>query len=112
MEVIAIDEAQFFPDLLKFCTEASDHANKQVLVAGLDGDFQRQRFGQVSYYRMYSFVGLLALCDHIVAQGTFSDFACMSAGARLDTSFRHCHQADCRLCILWSTCFVFSKNCS
>ncbi len=47
VDVIAIDEAQFFPDLLEFCTEASDHDNKQVLVAGLDGDFKRQRFGQV-----------------------------------------------------------------
>ena len=47
VDVVAIDEAQFFPDLLDFCTEASDHDNKQVLVAGLDGDFKRQRFGQV-----------------------------------------------------------------
>ena len=45
--VIAIDEAQFFPDLLDFCTEASDYEDKQILVAGLDGDFKRQRFGQV-----------------------------------------------------------------
>lgn len=47
IQVIAIDEAQFFPDLLEFCMEASDHDNKQILVAGLDGDFQRRRFGQV-----------------------------------------------------------------
>lgn len=47
IEVIAIDEAQFFPDLLSFCTEASDHDQKQIVVAGLDGDFQRHRFGQV-----------------------------------------------------------------
>lgn len=47
VDVIAIDEAQFFPDLLEFCTEASDHEHKQVIVAGLDGDFKRQRFGQV-----------------------------------------------------------------
>lgn len=48
IQVIAIDEAQFFPDLLEFCTEASDHEKKHIVVAGLDGDFQRQRFGQVS----------------------------------------------------------------
>ena len=46
-EVIAIDEAQFFPDLLQFCAQAADHEGKQVLVAGLDGDFRRARFGQV-----------------------------------------------------------------
>lgn len=47
VDVIAIDEAQFFPDLLEFCLEASDHEHKQVIVAGLDGDFKRHRFGQV-----------------------------------------------------------------
>ena len=46
--VIAIDEAQFLPDLLQFCSQAADVDRKQILVAGLDGDFRRQRFGQVS----------------------------------------------------------------
>lgn len=55
IQVIAIDEAQFFPDLLEFCTEASDHDNKHLVVAGLDGDFQRQRFGQVSFADGYKF---------------------------------------------------------
>lgn len=46
--VIAIDEAQFLPDLLEFCTTAADIDHKHIVVAGLDGDFKRQRFGQVS----------------------------------------------------------------
>lgn len=54
IQVIAIDEAQFFPDLLEFCTEASDHDNKHIVVAGLDGDFQRQRFGQVGVADVHS----------------------------------------------------------
>ena len=45
--VIAIDEAQFLPDLLQFCSHAADVDRKCILVAGLDGDFRRQRFGQV-----------------------------------------------------------------
>ena len=45
--VIAIDEAQFLPDLLPFCMHAADVEHKHVLVAGLDGDFKRQRFGKV-----------------------------------------------------------------
>jgi thymidine kinase len=36
--VIAIDEAQFFPDLVEFCTEAVDNYGKHVVVAGLSGD--------------------------------------------------------------------------
>ncbi|EFN54017.1 hypothetical protein CHLNCDRAFT_25389 [Chlorella variabilis] len=46
-QVIAVDEAQFFPDLKEFCAHAADHEHKRLLLAGLDGDFQRQRFGQV-----------------------------------------------------------------
>ena len=45
-QVFAIDEAQFFGDLLEFCVRAADTEGKLVLVAGLDGDFRRQRFGQ------------------------------------------------------------------
>lgn len=48
MQVIAIDEAQFFPDLYKFCCEAANEDQKHVIVAGLDGDFRRQKFGQAS----------------------------------------------------------------
>eukprot|EP00471_Norrisiella_sphaerica_P000792 CAMPEP_0184487754 /NCGR_PEP_ID=MMETSP0113_2-20130426/10315_1 /TAXON_ID=91329 /ORGANISM="Norrisiella sphaerica, Strain BC52" /LENGTH=173 /DNA_ID=CAMNT_0026870153 /DNA_START=317 /DNA_END=838 /DNA_ORIENTATION=- len=44
--VIAIDEGQFFDDLAPFCRRAADQG-RTVIVAGLDGDFQRQRFGQV-----------------------------------------------------------------
>ena len=47
LQVIAVDEAQFFPDLLDFCTHAADRDAKLVLVAGLDGDFRRRQFGQV-----------------------------------------------------------------
>lgn len=47
VQVFAIDEAQFFPDLLEFCQTVADHEQKKVIVAGLDGDFRRQRFGQV-----------------------------------------------------------------
>eukprot|EP00242_Pyramimonas_sp_CCMP2087_P004288 CAMPEP_0198197428 /NCGR_PEP_ID=MMETSP1445-20131203/1056_1 /TAXON_ID=36898 /ORGANISM="Pyramimonas sp., Strain CCMP2087" /LENGTH=319 /DNA_ID=CAMNT_0043866719 /DNA_START=163 /DNA_END=1122 /DNA_ORIENTATION=- len=46
-QVIAIDEAQFFTDLQAFCLEAAELRHQQVVVAGLDGDFQRQRFGEI-----------------------------------------------------------------
>ncbi|XP_009797944.2 pentatricopeptide repeat-containing protein At4g16470-like, partial [Nicotiana sylvestris] len=47
LEVIGIDEAQFFEDLYDFCTEAADHDGKIVIVAGLDGDYLRRSFGSV-----------------------------------------------------------------
>lgn len=41
LEVIGIDEAQFFEDLYDFCCEVADHDGKTVIVAGLDGDYLR-----------------------------------------------------------------------
>ncbi|KAG8385846.1 hypothetical protein BUALT_Bualt03G0087600 [Buddleja alternifolia] len=47
LEVIGIDEAQFFDDLYDFCCKAADHDGKTVIVAGLDGDYLRRSFGSV-----------------------------------------------------------------
>ncbi|KAI4294747.1 hypothetical protein MLD38_040933 [Melastoma candidum] len=47
LDVIGIDEAQFFGDLYDFCHEAADRDGKSVIVAGLDGDYMRRRFGSV-----------------------------------------------------------------
>ncbi|CDP19549.1 unnamed protein product [Coffea canephora] len=41
LEVIDIDEAQFFEDLYGFCCEAPDRDGKTVIVAGLDGEYLR-----------------------------------------------------------------------
>ncbi|XP_027063607.1 thymidine kinase-like [Coffea arabica] len=47
LDVIGIDEAQFFDDLYDFCCEAADLDGKIVVVAGLDGDYLRRSFGSV-----------------------------------------------------------------
>lgn len=47
LEVIGIDEAQFFEDLYDFCHKAADHDGKTIIVAGLDGDYLRRSFGSV-----------------------------------------------------------------
>lgn len=47
LDVIGIDEAQFFDDLYDFCRNAADYDGKIVIVAGLDGDYLRRRFGSV-----------------------------------------------------------------
>ncbi|KAK6149656.1 hypothetical protein DH2020_017181 [Rehmannia glutinosa] len=47
LEVIGIDEAQFFGDLYGFCSKAADHDGKTIIVAGLDGDYLRRSFGSV-----------------------------------------------------------------
>ncbi|NWY68238.1 KITH protein, partial [Erithacus rubecula] len=44
--VIGIDEGQFFPDVVEFC-ETMANAGKTVIVAALDGTFQRKAFGSI-----------------------------------------------------------------
>ena len=45
-DVIGIDEGQFFPDLNEFCERAANEG-KVVIVAALDGTFERKPFGTV-----------------------------------------------------------------
>jgi thymidine kinase len=45
-KVIAIDEIQFFEGV-RFFVEQALKDNKHVILAGLDGDFRQQRFGEL-----------------------------------------------------------------
>ncbi|KAL8087997.1 thymidine kinase-like isoform X2 [Apium graveolens] len=47
LDVIGIDEAQFFDDLYDFCCKAADTDGKTIVIAGLDGDYLRRSFGSV-----------------------------------------------------------------
>jgi thymidine kinase len=55
-DVVLINEGQFFEDLAEVVIEMVN-AKKQVYVCGLDGDFQRKRFGQM--------LDLIPFCDKI-----------------------------------------------
>lgn len=46
VSVIGIDEGQFFPDIVEF-SETMANAGKTVIVAALDGTFQRKAFGTI-----------------------------------------------------------------
>nr|CAD7458069.1 unnamed protein product [Timema tahoe] len=46
VEVIGIDEGQFFPDVSDFCEDMANKG-KVVIVAALDGTFQRVGFGRI-----------------------------------------------------------------
>jgi thymidine kinase len=56
-DVIGIDEGQFFPDIVSFC-ERMANRGKIVIVAALDGTFQRKPFGDV--------LGLVPLAESVV----------------------------------------------
>ena len=55
-DVILINEGQFFPDLYEAVIDMLENG-KQVYVCGLDGDFERKKFGDV--------LDLIPLCDKV-----------------------------------------------
>lgn len=74
-EVIFIEEAQFFGGLLKFVRHAVDINHKHVIVIGLDGDFQRQEFGEITSLIPIAdnYTKLKAIC-HYCRDGTEAIF--------------------------------------
>lgn len=55
-DVILINEGQFFEDLYPAVKHMLQHG-KQIYICGLDGDFERKRFGQI--------LDLIPLCDKV-----------------------------------------------
>jgi len=55
-DIILINEGQFFKDLHKF-TEQMLLQKKTIYISGLDGDFKRQKFGEI--------LDLIPLCDKV-----------------------------------------------
>lgn len=45
-DIVAIDEGQFFPDIVEFCEELANRG-KIVIVACLDSDYRREPFGNI-----------------------------------------------------------------
>jgi len=57
LDVIVIEEAQFFEDLYDFVVSACDNDNKIILIGGLDGDSDRNEFGDI--------IKLIPKCDSV-----------------------------------------------
>jgi thymidine kinase len=74
-DVIGIDESQFFDDLKVNVLEWVDTCGKMVLVYGLDGDYKRENFGQISE--------LLSYCDSVTKLKAF----CISCKKKGDAGF-------------------------
>jgi thymidine kinase len=55
-DVILINEAQFFTDLYEIVIDMLQH-NKKIYICGLDGDFERKKFGTI--------LDLIPFCDNV-----------------------------------------------
>mgnify|MGYP006086417181 CR=1 FL=1 len=56
-EVIGVDEGQFFDDLLDF-VKIVEQTDKILIIAGLDGDYKREPFGDI--------LRCIPLCDDLI----------------------------------------------
>lgn len=65
-KVFFIDESQFFTDLKPFILKAIEEDNKIVFIAGLNGDFDRNKFGQILDLIPYNdtLTYLKGICNH------------------------------------------------
>jgi thymidine kinase len=61
-DVILINEGQFFSDLYDVVIDMLNH-NKKVYISGLDGDFERKKFGQI--------LDLIPYCDKVTKLTSF-----------------------------------------
>jgi thymidine kinase len=57
-DVILINEGQFFNDLLETVLDMVENANKTIYICGLDGDFLRNKFGEL--------LDLIPYCNNVV----------------------------------------------
>ena len=74
-DIVIIDEAQFFPNLKFNVRRFVDDMKKNVIVAGLDGDYKRNTFGQINELipDCDEYVKLHAMCA-ICVDGTHANF--------------------------------------
>lgn len=77
-KVILINEAQFFKNLKDFVVNCAENMDKIVIVSGLDGDYKRDKFGEILDLIPYAEAGhitkLPALCEfcHDCVDASFS----------------------------------------
>ncbi|GFO38103.1 thymidine kinase [Plakobranchus ocellatus] len=72
-DVIGIDEGQFYPEIVSFCDKLAE-LGKVVIVAALDGTFQKKGFGDILNLVPIaeSVIKLNAVCMSCFGEGSFT----------------------------------------
>ena len=103
VDVVGLDEAQFFGvELSPFCTSLAA-AGKRVVVGGLDGDYLQRPFGHVHALLPHAehFVKLSAVCSICGADASFTVLTNgVAAGAdRVRVGGAELYSPRCRDCL-------------
>ena len=78
--IILINEAQFFKDLVFYCKYWCDDLKKHITVSGLDGDFERKPFGHIleliplsnSVIKLNAYCVMCDNCDNLPRDAIFT----------------------------------------
>ena len=76
-DCIFIDEAQFYPDLLKYVLLWGEFYKKSVYVFGISSDFERKPFGQI--------LDIIPYCDKVIKL----DALCIKCNDGTEAIFSH-----------------------
>ena len=87
-DVIAIDEAQFFPDLYAFIVKM-EKFRIMIIVAGLVGDFKRNNFGEIHR--------IIPLCDSVTKLSSMCSLC--NDGTKASFTKRLQNNVDLQLCV-------------
>jgi len=82
VDVVAVDEVQFFPDLVEFVLRHESRAGFTMLFAGLDGDSQRRPFGQT--------LNVIPLCDDVIRLHAYDTVKCDGSTAHFSLRLDPC----------------------
>lgn len=101
VDVVCIDEAQFFTDLFECVLILVEEYNLQVVIAGLSGDFKRETFGDI--YRLIPIADDIQLCKAYCKEcsdGTLAVFTkrISGDGDQVDIGAADKYKAVCRKC--------------
>ncbi|GAB1297115.1 Thymidine kinase, cytosolic [Apodemus speciosus] len=110
--VIGIDEGQFFPDIVDFCEKMANQG-KTVIVAALDGTFQRKPFGSILSLvpLAESVVKLTAVCMECFREAAYTKRLGLEKEVEVIGGADKYHSV-CRLCYFKKTAETDNKeNC-
>ena len=103
IDVVIIDEAQFFPDLKKYVLKFCEEYKKIIVVAGLISDYERKKFGNMIdlFYYADNIMHLKSLCTKCQdgTLGIFTDKICGNNN-QIDVGSTNKYVALCRKCYL------------
>lgn len=111
-DVIGVDEGQFFPDVVSFCDDMAE-SGKIVIVAALDGTFQKKGFGDILNLvpLAESVIKLSAVCMTCNSEGSFTKRKGQEKEVEVIGGADK-YLAVCRACFLSPTKSPAKENCT